>query len=72
MWIIITFFSALTFVGSGTSSKDFPKLAGGLLAAPKLDDQVKEHLKRKGKEPHFGSEKSLYKLQEHVWMWQGP
>ena len=28
--------------------KDFPKPEGGLLTAPKLDDQVKEHLKRKG------------------------
>lgn len=53
-------------------NKDFPKPAGGILVAPKLDEQVKEHLRRKGKDPHFGSEKSLYKLQEHVLDVAGP
>ncbi|MCG8626900.1 MAG: hypothetical protein MJE68_33475, partial [Proteobacteria bacterium] len=46
--------------------KDFPKPDCGVLTAPKLDEQVKEHLKMKGKDPHFGSEKSLYKLQEQM------
>ena len=44
--------------------KDFPKPECGILIAPKLDEQVKEHLEMKGKDPHFGSEKSHYKLQE--------
>ena len=46
--------------------KDFPKPDCGVLSAPKLDEQIKEHLKMKGKDPHFGSEKSLYKLQEQM------
>lgn len=46
--------------------KDFPKPDCGALAVPKLDDQVKEQLRSRGKDPHFGSEKSLYKLQESV------
>ena len=31
-----------------------------------LVEPVRDHLKRKGKEPHFGSEKTLYKLQGQV------
>ena len=34
--------------------KDFPKPDCGVLTAPKLDEQVKEHLKMKGKDPLFG------------------
>ena len=52
--------------------KDFPKPDCGVLTAPKLDEQVKEHLKMKGKDPHFGSEKSLYKLQEQMLDVAGP
>ena len=52
--------------------KDFPKPDCGVLTAPKLDEQVKEHLKMKGKDPHFGSEKSLYKLQEQLLDVAGP
>lgn len=52
--------------------KDFPKPSGGLLVAPKLDDQVKEHLKSKGKDPHFGAEKSLFRIQEQVMEVAGP
>ena len=36
------------------------------------DEQVKEHLKMKGKDPHFGSEKLLYKLQEQMLDVAGP
>ena len=52
--------------------KDFPKPIGDFLHAPKLDEQVKDHLRRKGKDPHFGSEKALYKLQEQVIDVAGP
>ena len=52
--------------------KDFPKPDYDVLTAPKLDEQVKEHLKMKGKDPHFGSEKSLYKLQEQMLDVAGP
>lgn len=46
--------------------KDFPKPDCGVLMAPKLDEQVKEHLKMKGKDSQFRVEKSLYKLQEQM------
>jgi hypothetical protein len=52
--------------------KDFPKPLSGALAVPKLDGQVKDHLKAKGKDPHFGAEKSLYKIQEHLLDVAGP
>lgn len=44
--------------------KSFPKPSGDALEVPKLDLQLKEHLKAKGKDPHYGSEKTLYRLQE--------
>jgi len=37
-----------------------------------LDEQVRDHQKNKGKEPHFGSEKTLYKLQDQVLDLTGP
>jgi hypothetical protein len=43
--------------------KDFPKPSCKALQTPKLDEQVKEQLKRKGKDPHFGPEKTLFKVQ---------
>ena len=41
--------------------KDFPKPQCGVMSAPKLDEEVKEQMKMRGKDPHYGSEKSLYK-----------
>ena len=52
--------------------KDFPKPQCGVMSAPKLDEKVKEQLKMRGKDPHYGSEKSLYKLQEQVLDVAGP
>jgi len=52
--------------------RDFPKPCSKSLEVPKLDDQVKEHIKGKGKDPHYGQEKSLYKLQEAVLDVSGP
>ena len=42
------------------------------MSVPILDDMVKEQLKKRGTDPHFGSEKSLYKLQEQVLNVAGP
>ena len=42
--------------------KDFPKPACSVMWVPKLDEEVREQLKLRGKDPHFGSEKSPYKL----------
>ena len=52
--------------------KDFPKPNCEALTVPKLDQEVKEQLKRKGKDPFFGGEKSLYKIQEQLLDATGP
>ena len=53
-------------------NKTFPKPSSKALAVPRLDEQVKDHLKGKGKDPHYGSEKSLYRIQEAVLEVAGP
>ena len=52
--------------------KDFPKPNCEAMTVPKLDQEVKEQLKRKGKDPFFGGEKSLYKIQEQLLDAAGP
>ena len=52
--------------------KDFPKPSCKAVTAPKLDDEVKEQLRRKGRDPHFGSEKTLFEIQEMVLEVAGP
>ena len=42
--------------------KDFPKPDTKAVLTPKLDEQVKEQLKKRGKDPYFGAEKSLFKI----------
>ena len=46
--------------------KDFPKPHCKAIVAPRLDDQVKEQLKKKGRDPNYGAEKSLFKIQEQL------
>ena len=52
--------------------KDFPKPHCKTIIAPRLDDQVREQLKRKGKDPNFGAEKSLFKIQDQLLDVVGP
>lgn len=52
--------------------KDFPKPSCDSVQVPKLDDQLKEYLKSKGKDPLYGSEKALYKIQELLLDVSGP
>lgn len=52
--------------------KNFPKPVCEAMTVPKLDQEVKDQLKKKGKDPHFGAEKSLYKVQEQVLDVAGP
>ena len=52
--------------------KDFPKPHCKAVVAPRLDDQVKEQLKKKGKDPNYGTEKSLFKIQEQLLDVAGP
>ena len=53
------------------TAPDFPKPNCHVMSAPKLDEQVNQ-LKRKGKDPHFGAEKSLYKIQDQLLDVAGP
>ena len=46
--------------------KDFPKPNCEALTVPKLDQEVKELLKWKGKDSFLGGEKSLYKIQNQL------
>ena len=39
---------------------------------PKLDEEIKEQIKKAGKNPHFGSEKFLFKFQEQMLEIAGP
>ena len=48
--------------------KDFPKPKCDALVAL----QVKEQMQQRGKDPHFGSEKSLYKVEEKILDVVGP
>lgn len=52
--------------------KDFPKPHCKAIVAPRLDEQVKEQLKRKGRDPSYGAEKSLFKIQEQLLDITGP
>lgn len=51
---------------------DFPKPNTPVLQAPRLDEDVKEQLKKKGKDPHFGQERVLFKLQDSLLEVSGP
>ena len=46
--------------------KDFPRPNCEAVTTPKLGGEVKVQLKSKGKEPHHGAEKSLYKIQDQL------
>ena len=46
--------------------KDFPKPPHQFLTAPKLDEEMKKQIKKARKDPHYGSERYLYKLQEQL------
>ena len=52
--------------------EDFPKPQGDVLRTPKLDSEMREQLSKKGKDPRFGSEKTLYKIQEQLLEVTGP
>ena len=52
--------------------KDFPKPSCTALCAPKLDEDIKKQIRMAGKDPHFGVEKHLFKLQEQILDMAGP
>ena len=53
--------------------KDFPRPDCDAVVTPKMDEEVsKEQLKQKGKDAFFGSEKTLYRVQEQLLDTAGP
>ena len=52
--------------------RDFPRPLCDALATPKIDEELKEQMRSHGKDPHFGAEKSLYKVQDQVLDVAGP
>ena len=52
--------------------KDFPRPACQALRVPKLDEEIKDQIKKAGKNPHFGAEKFLFKFQEQILEIAGP
>ena len=52
--------------------RDFPKPTYPAIHTPKIDEDIKRQIKRAGKDPHFGIEKSLYKIQEQILDMTGP
>ena len=51
---------------------DFPRPACAVLQTPKLDEEVKKLIRQAGKDPHFGTEKALYKFQDQILDLTGP
>jgi len=52
--------------------EDFPKPDCPVLCTPKLDEEVKRLIQQAGKDPHFGTEKALYKVQDQILNLAGP
>ena len=52
--------------------QDFPKPNCDVLVTPRIDKEVREQLKGKGKDAHWGAEKPLYKIQEQLLDVSGP
>jgi len=46
--------------------QDFPKPSCKVVTAPKLDGQIKTQMKKNGNNPHFGTERSLYSIQQQI------
>jgi len=53
-------------------AQDYPKPNCPALEVPKLDDDVKQQLKQKGKDPYFGAERTMFDLQEQILEIAGP
>lgn len=57
---------ALTEEERDAIKKDFPRPNSEAVVTPKLGGEVKDQLKSKGKDPHYGAEKSLFKIQDQL------
>ena len=52
--------------------QDFPKPNCPAMEMPRLDDDVKKQVRSKGKDPQFGAEKTMFKIQEELLEVGGP
>jgi len=52
--------------------EDFPKPNCAALQTPKLDEEVKRLIQQAGKDPHYGTEKALYRVQDQILKLAGP
>ena len=51
---------------------EFPKPNCSVLQVPQLNDLVQEQLRKKGKDPYFGTKRTLYNVQEQLLDVSGP
>ena len=63
---------ALTEEERDAIMKDFPRPNVEAVATPKLGGEVKDQLRSKGRDPHHGAEKALYKIQDQLLDAVGP
>ena len=47
-------------------TQDYLKPNCPALEVPRLDEEVRQQLKQKGKDPQFGIERTMFKLQEQI------
>ena len=52
--------------------RDFPKPNCQSLQVPRLNEEMKSHIRKAGKDPHFGVERSLFRLQDQLLNAAGP
>ena len=52
--------------------RDFPKPDCQALQTPRLDEEMKKQIKKAGKDPHFGAERYLYRIQDQLMDVAGP
>ena len=52
--------------------RDFPKPNCQSLQVPRLNEEMKAQIRKAGKDPHFGVERSLFKLQDQLLDVTGP
>ena len=52
--------------------QDFPKPSCQVLNTPKLDEEIKKQIRKTGKDPHYGAERTLYDLQGQLLDMAGP
>jgi len=50
--------------------QDCPKPSCQLLTTPRMDEEIKKHTKKTGKDPHYGAD-PCSNCRSNYWIWQG-